>query len=271
MTDEEILDAWYTAMVMVGMSPATIRRRQLTLSRFVKVEGITLGTATHHDIGAWLAGMVKVKPQTRGLYLGDLAAFYKWALLNDYLIIDPTVKVAKPKKPSYVPRPIPDRQLDAAIAAAPPRTKVMLTLAGYAGLRAAEIAGLRCEDFDHQAGNIRVTGKGNKTRIVPMHELTAALVEPGTAGPVVSWRGAPVTPASVTDTLRHYLKGRGLNATGHQARHSFGTRMYAVMRDLPSVQETMGHASVTTTRGYVKHSPEMARRGVEGLKFDPES
>jgi integrase len=252
-------------MAMIGRSPATIRRRKLTMGRFIAGGSFTLATATHHDIGAWLAAM-DVQPQTRGLYLGDLSSFYKWAVKHDYLERDPTVKVDRPAKAKYVPKPIPTNQLKAAIAAAPPRVKVMLTLAGYAGLRSAEIADLRCEDFDHEAGNIRVKGKGQKVRIVPLHPLTAALVVPGSRGPVVGWRGEHVTPASVSDAMRFYLKDvAGLDATGHQARHSFGTRMYAESKDLAAVQETMGHASPNTTRGYVQHSPEVARRAVQNL------
>ncbi len=265
MTDDEILEAWYVAMAMIGRSPATIRRRRLTLSRFVAVPGVTLGTATQHDIGAWLASL-DIQPQSRGLYLGDLSAFYKWAVKHDHLAADPTIKVDRPAKAKYVPRPIPTAQLKAAIAGAPERVRVMLTLAGYAGLRCAEIAGLRCEDFDHEAGTMRVKGKGNKTRIVPLNDHTAELVVPGSTGPVVSWRGEPVSPGSVSDSMRYYLRNHaGLDATGHQARHTFGTRMYAASKDLAAVQETMGHASPTTTRGYVQHSAEVAAKAVRSL------
>lgn len=263
MNDAELLEAWYAAMAMIGRSPATIRRRKLTLTRFVTHHD--LRTATHHDIGAWLAAM-PVQPQSRGLYLGDLAAFYKWAVKHDHLPADPTLKVDRPAKAKYVPRPIPTTQLKVAIAGAPERVRVMLTLAGYAGLRCAEIATLRCEDFDHEAGTMRVKGKGNKTRIVPLNDHTAALVEPGSTGPVVAWRGEAVTPGAVSDAMRYYLRNHaGLDATGHQARHSFGTRMYAASKDLAAVQETMGHASPTTTRGYVQHSAEVAAKAVRSL------
>lgn len=264
MNDQELLDAWYSSMVMVGLSPATIRRRKLTLQRFVALDDVHLATVDHHRIGAWLAAM-NVKPQSRGLYLADLAAFYKWAVKHDHLERDPTMKVDRPRKAKYTPRPIPTNQLKEAIDAAPPRVRTMLILAGYAGLRAAEIAGARCEDFDHEAGNLRVRGKGSKVRIVPLNAKVAELVEPGSTGPVVAWRGKPVSPASVSDALRFYLRNQGLDATGHQARHSFGTRMYAKSKDLAAVQETMGHASPNTTRGYVQHSAEVAARAVRDL------
>lgn len=262
--DATMLSRWYAEMATDGLSKNTIRRRRLTLDRFA--EAYDLATATQHDVRAWLASL-SVSPTSRGLYLGDIRAFYRWALLLDYLEADPTAKIKPMKRKDYVPKPIPTTPLRIAIMDAPPRIRTMLTLAGYAGMRCAEIADMRGEDVDHEAGNIRIRGKGDKVRIVALHPLIAELVPPGTKGPIVSWHGKAITPDSVSTALRTYLRGSAqLNATGHMARHSFGTRLYNETKDLAAVQEAMGHASPITTRGYVKHDAAVARRGILALE-----
>ena len=207
-----------------GLSPATARRREMTLRRFVP--GRDLKVVKAMDVEAWL-GSLKVEPQTRGNYLGDIRAFYRWAIEHDIVEIDPTAKLRNPKRPHYKPRPIEVKDLQSAIAAAPERERLMLTLAGYAGLRCAEIASLRLEDIDHEKKTLRITGKGRKTRIVRLHPRVAALVPPGSRGPAVSWHGKPIGPRAVSNRLAEYLHGFGLAATGHMARHTFGTQLYA--------------------------------------------
>lgn len=259
---QEWIDRWCNAQLARGLSPNTELRRRRTLERFAENHDLT--NTSHVEIEAWLARLI-VSPDTRGLYLSDLRAFYKWAVRQDLLEVDPTAKVDPPRKTKYTPRPIPKKQLQMAIAAAPERQRMMLTLAGYAGLRACEIASLVYEDIDVAGETIRVKGKGNKVRIVPLHPYVTELLQPGQKGPVVSWRGKAVGPNSVSAALAKYLRGSGVNATGHQARHTFGTEMYRESRDLAAVQETMGHASPTTTRGYVAFSPGVASRAVKAM------
>jgi integrase/recombinase XerC len=266
MTDEELVETWLNAQTVNGLSPLTVKRRRLSLVRFVAwlaAHDTRVADATANQVEAWLASL-KVQPQSRGLYLGDLRVFYRWAARHDHLELDPTVKVDAPKRPSYQPNPIPRPQLLDAIREAPnDRVRTMLTLAGYAGLRAAEIAGLRAEHFDHDANNLRVTGKGGKTRIVPMSPAVAALVQPGDRGPVISWGGKPITPAAVSAALSRYLREvRHLDHTGHHGRHSFGTTYYAESHDLLSTANVMGHSSTITTQGYVAHDATVARETI---------
>lgn len=260
----ETIDQWCAAERLCGRSPLTIRRRRLTLTRVADFTGQDPLDATWQEIERWLADL-DVQPHSRGYYLSDLRAFYGWAIRRELRDDDPTARLDQPKRPKYLPRPIPTKQLQDAIARAPERLHLMLTLAGYAGLRAAEIAGLRHEDIDHDQAVIRIRGKGSKVRIVPLHPRVAQVAPEGAAGPVVHWRGRPVSPGTVSANLAKYLRGVGVDATGHQARHSFGTRTYAACRDLAAVQEIMGHASPVTTRLYVAYSPAVAAAAVAAL------
>lgn len=259
---QEWIDRWCNSQLTRGLAGNTERRRRRTVERFAQAHD--LKTATHLEVEAWLARL-PVKPVSRGLYLGDLRAFYKWAIRQDLLEVDPTIKVDAPKKPNYMPKPIPTKQLKQAISLAPPRQRLMLSLAGYAGLRACEIATLRYEDIDRDDELIRVRGKGDKVRIVPLHPYLGAMLEPQGSGPVITWHGKPIQPNSVSAALAKYLRGVGVNATGHQGRHSFGTRTYNACKDLAAVQEVMGHASPQTTRGYVAFSPEVAAKAIKSL------
>lgn len=265
---DDLLEEFRNWQLATGMSEATAKRRGLTLSRFFTGRGLD---AKPKDIEAWLGGLRHqytgelVSAQTRGMYLSDIRAFYKWAINHDYCEIDPTAKVTNPKRPSYEPAPIPEKVLLSAIAQAPPREKLMLTLAGFAGLRCAEIASLRHEDIDHDGMTLRVTGKGKKQRTIHMAPEIAELIEPGQFGPVVEWRGKPITPGTVSTRLSNYLHGLRLESTGHKARHSFGTAMYDVTKNLLLTGKLMGHSSSQTTQGYVAVSDEDARAAVRKL------
>lgn len=261
----DLVEQFGNWQLATGLAETTVRRREMTLRRFVP--GRDLAAVKPIDIESWLA-QLKVTPQTRGMYLSDIRAFYLWGINHDHFEIDPTVRIKNPKRPNYVPKPIQTKALMAAINAAPEREKLMLTLAGFAGLRCAEIAGLRLENIDHEAKTIRVTGKGNKTRIVHMHDEVAKLIPPDSYGPVVAWRGKPISPRAVSDRLASYLRGFGIDATAHKARHSYGTALYAACHDLRTVGMQMGHSSPQTTQGYVAANDEDARAAIQKLYRD---
>lgn len=244
-------------------SPKTIRRRERTLMRFA--EHRDLATVTPLDIETWL-GSLDIEPQSRGQYLADIRAFYRWAIKHDILTVDPAARVEAPKRPSADPSPIPVAALMVAIENAPEREKLMLTLAGFAGLRCIEISRLRLEDVDHDAMTLRVLGKGQKSRTITMHPRVAELLPAGATGPAVAWRGKPISERTISDRLSVYLRRKcGLKASAHKARHSYGTALYAACHDLVTVGTQLGHANIATTRGYVAANDEDARAAIARL------
>lgn len=102
-------------------------------------------------------------------------------------------------------------------------------------------------------------------RLVHLHDDVLRLVPPDSFGPVVSWRGRPISARAVSARLASYLRTFGIDATGHQARHSFGTALYAACHDLVTVQQQMGHCSPQTTRGYVAANDDDARAAIRAL------
>ena len=186
---------------------------------------------------------------------------------------DPAEKLPLPRLPQTLPQPLsqPDMaKLVAAPAGDSPleiRDRALLELLYACGLRIAEACSVRLENLDEEGGVIRVTGKGNKTRLIPVGRaalealkfyLTNArpkLFSPNSGGEIfLSVRGHELTPARIWQLVRHYAKIAGIEESihPHQLRHSFATHLLARGADLRIIQEMLGHASIATTQIYTQ-------------------
>jgi len=206
--------------------------------------------------------------RSRYTYIGAIAGFHRWCVVNGHATNDPSLGVVRPKLPRRYPRPARTVDLVDAIEHASLRMRAWLCLAAYSGLRCKEIAGLRVDDvfLDQKPPvfHLRET-KGDKDRVVPIAEEVLRALEAYTmpiAGfvfPALLPNGQPtkraLRPHQVSDDINRYLHGRGIAATAHQLRHWFGTELYRRTRDLKLVAELMGHAKVETTSLYVALVP----------------
>ncbi len=154
-----------------------------------------------------------------------------------------------------------DRAADEDALAA--RDRAMFELFYSSGLRLSELVGLDLNDVNLQAGEAQVTGKGRKTRIVPVGQqaqaaLSAwlpqrqALARDNTAALFISQRGSRLTPRSVQLRLDRWAlqAGLGQHVHPHMLRHAFATHVLQSSGDLRAVQEMLGHASISTTQVY---------------------
>lgn len=143
------------------------------------------------------------------------------------------------------------------------RDRAMLELFYSSGLRLAELVGANLEDMDFASGEIRVTGKGSKTRIVPLGRLAIEAIQAWLACRVqltgaderavfVSRRGTRISPRAVQLRLKEWGIKLGINASvhPHMLRHSFATHVLQSSGDLRAVQEMLGHANISTTQVY---------------------
>jgi integrase/recombinase XerC len=143
------------------------------------------------------------------------------------------------------------------------RDRAILELLYSSGLRLAELINLNLGDVDMHDATVRVTGKGNKDRIVPVgrHALKAlrqwAITRPDLAAAdekalFVSNRGSRISSRSVQSRVKHWAKKQGIdtNVYPHLFRHSFATHMLESSHDLRGVQELLGHANISTTQVY---------------------
>jgi integrase/recombinase XerC/integrase/recombinase XerD len=147
------------------------------------------------------------------------------------------------------------------------RDRAMFELAYACGLRAEELVSLRTADVDYDGEQLRVEGKGRKTRFVPVGEQAMAAVEeylrrarPGLVGAAgadalfLSKTGRPLGTGDVRRRLRAWTRrvGVGEGATPHALRHSFATHLLDGGADLRTIQELLGHASVSSTQIYTR-------------------
>ena len=179
--------------------------------------------------------------------------------------------VRSPKQPKSLPKPLSDGQAltvvsrDAQLHEEPwiaARDAAVLTLLYGCGLRISEALGLSADDIGPGATALRITGKGNKTRLVPLLPVVIEAVEAyrrlcpfhlEAGSPLFRGaRGGPLQPAIIQRAMQSLRGAFGLpdTATPHALRHSFATHLLSGGGDLRTIQELLGHASLSTTQIY---------------------
>ena len=202
-----------------------------------------------------------------------LRIFFRFLTARGIIPIDPAEKLPLPRLPHTLPQPLSQADM-AKLVAAPAgdtpleiRDRALLELLYACGLRIAEACTVRLEHLDEEGGIVRVTGKGNKTRLIPVgraalealqfYLLNARpkLLSPRSGAAIfLSVRGHPLTPARIWQLVRYYAKRAGIEESihPHQLRHSFATHLLAGGADLRIIQEMLGHASIATTQIYTQ-------------------
>lgn len=254
---ESDLDAWTAHMRAAGAAASTVRLRRAHLERALTwIDAPSPWQVTLEQLTAYLAAH-DWAPESRKSVRSSLRAFYAWGELVGRTDDDPSRKLPRVAVPAGTPRPAPTDVYEHALAGASTRERRMVLLAGLAGLRRAEIAGLHSSDI--VAGAIRVHGKGGKVREVPLHPLLAEELA-GIDGYVFPGNdNGHLSPDRVGRIMAKLL---GSGWTAHTLRHRFATRAYASERDLLSVQQLLGHSSPATTQRYTQVPDDAKRRAV---------
>lgn len=241
------LSAWTVHLVAADRTPQTIETRTEHLRRLARAFPTGPDHFTANDWEAWSGGH-RWATESRRSFTYSVRGFFGW-----YNNTDPTATVPpiRPSAPS--PRPIPEQVLLDALAATTGRTRLILRLAAEAGLRRAEIAGLRRQDVTAgQPCTLTVHGKGRKTRTVPISQSLADELGRAETDWIFPGPAGHLTPRHVG-----HLAARVLPApwTLHTLRHRFASAAYTD-HDVFAVQKLLGHASPATTQRYVPTSME---------------
>jgi integrase/recombinase XerC len=200
--------------------------------------------------------------------LSAARTFFRYLLREKAVRNNPVVSVSAPRSKKRLPGNL-DADRMARLLEIPgdgplvDRDRAMLELLYSSGLRLAELVDLNLGDVDMSDATVRVTGKGNKDRIVPVgrQALKAlrqwALTRTDLAGAgetalFVSNRGGRISHRSVQSRVKHWAKRQGIdvNVYPHLFRHSFATHVLESSHDLRGVQELLGHANISTTQVY---------------------
>ena len=214
-----------------------------------------------HSKGLSGRSLARTLSAWRGLY---------YFLARDYAFaVNPCIGIRSPKSPKTLPHVLsPDeaaRLLSFSVDEDPMalRDKAMFELFYSSGLRLSELAGLRPNDLDLSDATVRITGKGGKTRIVPVGRQALQvlrewvkqrelLARPGVAALFLSRHGKAISPRSISDLLKSRALKQGITSHihPHVLRHSFASHILQSSGDLRAVQEMLGHASISTTQVY---------------------
>jgi site-specific recombinase XerD len=215
--------------------------------------------------------------------IASIRAFYRHLVQRGLLEANPADLVATPKKDQYLPRVLKPAEaaevLDSIGSNGPLelRDRALFEVAYGSGLRAEELVNLDVTDLDPDAEEMRVTGKGSKTRVVPAGEPAWRALEryldrarpklaangsseTGRAEPALflSKSGRRLSTSDVRRRLKH--AGGGPGVTPHTLRHSFATHLLEGGADLRAIQELLGHASISTTQTYTRIESGRLRR-----------
>ena len=224
----------------------------------------------HPDLRAFAAHQhgAGMSPRSIQRRLSAARTFYEFLLREGHCVRNPVLEVRAPKAKKRLPATLDADQMGRLLSfrsddSLSVRDKAILELFYSSGLRLSELVGLTTAEVDLQDRTVRVLGKGNKTRIVPIgrHAIDALkdwlrmrndLVKVGTGALFVGLTGRPLSVRAVQ--LRVGLWGRrqgiGVHLHPHMFRHSFATHLLESSGDLRGVQELLGHADIGTTQVY---------------------
>jgi len=252
-------------------SPLTAENYARDVRRLFSLAGPTpLAELKSHHIRRYIAQLHSSGLGGRSLarVLSSWRGFYAYLMRDHFCQSNPCVGLRAPKSPKTLPHALsPDEavklvemRVESPLDA---RDKAMFELLYSSGLRLAELVNLDPIDMDFADASVRITGKGNKTRIVPLgsHAITALKAWLVVREPIakadetalfVGKNGARISPRTVQLQLRKWGIKQGI-ASGvhpHLLRHSFATHVLQSSGDLRAVQEMLGHASISTTQVY---------------------
>lgn len=214
--------------------------------------------------------------------LSAVRALFRFLARMGRIAANPAAELRQPRLPQKLPTVLDETQADALLSAPDPKTprgirdRALLELLYAAGLRVSELANLTVRDVDFAEGLVRVKGKGDKERFVPLHDealhwLHRYLQESRpqflrrakkvTDALFVSQKGTPLTVRQIHRLVTGYAsKALGLKVSPHALRHSFATHLLEGGADLRAIQELLGHASLAATQIYTRLSRSHLRR-----------
>ena len=242
---------------------------------------------------------LEMAPTTTGRKLSALRSFYRFLMREEYVQLNPFSGLSLPKKGNYLPQILstdevlrlleaPEKQAATLPKSPNPKVRLLreymvardsaiLEMLYSTGMRINELATLPEEAIDPISGIARVRGKGKKERLCPLGDPALRALEKNLSlrenvwllagartarSPVfLNRNGGPISPRSIERMMKKYVLFCGLNAelTPHSLRHSFATHLLDAGADLRSVQELLGHASLSTTQIYTHVSIERLR------------
>jgi integrase/recombinase XerD len=269
---ERFCDALWLEHGLSANTLAAYRSDLEGLARFLAAHARPLPEATRADLRACLEMRRRAgaRPATAARLLSTWRRFYRWLARERRIAADPTALLEPPRLARALPRTLTEAQVERLLAApgtAGPRAlrdRAMLETLYATGLRVSELVGLTLAQTSLSQGLVRIVGKGNKERLVPLgeealawlqrylQEARPALARRPSQALFLTARGAPLTRQAFWHNIRRYARSAGIEApvSPHTLRHAFATHLLNHGADLRAVQMLLGHSDLSTTQIY---------------------
>ncbi|MBI1362932.1 MAG: site-specific tyrosine recombinase XerD [Proteobacteria bacterium] len=284
--DQGVFDAFIESLVVEnGASENTVsayRRDYSHFAQFCQNNGIS--NVDPHVLRQYLAYMhaENLSARTQARRMSALKQYFRYLIARDVLKKDPMQDIAMPKLPRSLPKALTKEEVKSLLAAqecdAPEsiRARAILETLYATGLRVSELIKLKTTDLqDGERRTLRITGKGSKTRMVPLGKMATDVLEmyirksrPIFDKKKTDWlfpsrSGRPLTRQRLFQIVREAGQKVGMDLSPHHLRHTFATHLLENDADLRSVQLMLGHADVATTQIYTHVLESRARKVLE--------
>jgi site-specific recombinase XerD len=275
---DEALTAYDRDLRARNLAERTRKAYGVDLGQFVewgRQRGLEPGEVRHRDVRRYGAGLSSggAAPATVARKLAAVRGLFDFLVRSERLGQNPADLVSSPKREQKLPKVLSSEQLRALLERIPARTplelrdRAMLELAYSCGLRCEEIVDLDGDSIDFDAEQLRVVGKGSKERLLPVGEPAqralrrylergrrALAADPREPALFLSKSGRRLSASDVTRRLGLWVREAALagGVSPHSLRHSFATHLLEGGADLRTIQELLGHASISTTQIYTR-------------------
>jgi integrase/recombinase XerD len=280
---DRFLDAIWIEEGLAANTLAAYRRDLTLVARWLdQSAGRALVEASETDLRQYaLARHAGSAASSTNRRLSVFKRFFRWALRERLLAVDPTLKLDSARQPLRVPKSLSEAQVEALLAAPDTgsplglRDRAMLELLYASGLRVSELVTLKTVNVSFVESALRVTGKGSKERLVPFGEEALRWIERylaesratilgrrTSAALFVTGRGGPMTRQMFWKLLKALAVRAGITAplSPHTLRHAFATHLLNHGADLRAVQMLLGHADISTTTIYTHVARERLKQ-----------
>lgn len=244
---------------------------------------------TRIDLREWLIDLSaeKLSENSKRRLISAVRGFYKFLMFDGHIKNNPAEDLVAPQKGFYLPRFLNRSEIDMLLTVPDTSTEIglrdraILELMYASGLRVSEAANVRINDIDLEAGILTTTGKGSKTRRVPVGSSAIEWIRSYLAlrrkkenieidNMFVTAAGSPIDRQVIYLSITQYAETCGLSGVSpHTLRHSFATHMIQNNADIRSVQQMLGHADISTTQIYTHVTSAHLKKNYE--RFHPRS
>lgn len=257
------------------------------LKAWSEKNGFELLRLTRQDLREWLIDLShqKLSENSKLRLISSLRGFYKFLMFEGHIKQNPAENLDTPRKGFYLPKFLNQSEIEMLLAAPDVSTetglrdRAILELMYSSGLRVSEAVSIQLKDIDLDAGILTCTGKGNKTRRVPVGSsavewLKSYLIVRRREENIevqnlfVSSLDKPINRQLIHSLIKTYAEKCGLeDVSPHTLRHSFATHLIQNSADVRSVQQMLGHADISTTQIYTHITDAHLRKSYE--RFHP--